>query len=75
MYRTELDGGPDANKMKCPLCHKEVEFGGNPFRPFCSERCKMIDLGRWAGEDYRVPSLEKPPEQIHSSNGHSEDED
>lgn len=27
----------------------------NPWRPFCSERCKMIDLGRWANEEYRVP--------------------
>jgi endogenous inhibitor of DNA gyrase (YacG/DUF329 family) len=27
----------------------------NPFRPFCSERCRMTDLGQWAGESYRVP--------------------
>jgi uncharacterized protein len=61
--------------MKCPTCHKETEFEGNAFRPFCSERCKMIDLGRWAGEQYRVPSVEKPPEEIHASNGNREDED
>ena len=61
--------------MKCPTCHKETEFEGNPFRPFCSERCKMIDLGRWSGEQYRVPSMEKPPEEIHTSNGNREDED
>jgi endogenous inhibitor of DNA gyrase (YacG/DUF329 family) len=32
---------------------------GNPFRPFCSERCKMIDLGAWATESYRIPVQEE----------------
>jgi endogenous inhibitor of DNA gyrase (YacG/DUF329 family) len=42
--------------MRCPLCKKEIDSGsGNRFRPFCSERCQMIDLGAWAGEGYRVP--------------------
>jgi hypothetical protein len=35
---------------------------GNPFRPFCSERCKMIDLGAWAGEEFRIPADKKPEE-------------
>jgi len=62
--------------MKCPTCGKEIKFSPqNPFRPFCSERCKLIDLGKWAGEDYRIPTSEKPPEQIHQSNGNREDED
>ncbi len=47
-------------KVKCPHCRKEIEWIGNPFRPFCSERCKMIDLGAWANEEYRVPG-EPPP--------------
>ena len=34
----------------------------NPFRPFCSERCKMIDLGQWANEVYRVPVEEGKPD-------------
>ena len=33
----------------------------NPFRPFCSERCKLIDLGQWASESYRVPVEESAP--------------
>jgi endogenous inhibitor of DNA gyrase (YacG/DUF329 family) len=33
----------------------EVPFEGNPFRPFCSERCQLTDLGAWAGEKYRIP--------------------
>ena len=34
----------------------------NPYRPFCSERCKLIDLGQWASEAYRIPELEKKEE-------------
>jgi len=61
--------------MKCPGCQKETTFKDNPFRPFCSERCKMIDLGRWAAGDFRVASEEKPTEGIHRANGHAEDSD
>lgn len=41
--------------VKCPKCGKPVEWNGNEFRPFCSERCKMIDFGAWANEEYCVP--------------------
>ena len=40
--------------MKCPTCNKEVEYAGNPYRPFCSERCKLIDLDNWLSERYRI---------------------
>lgn len=40
--------------MKCPICGEPTTWGGNPNRPFCSERCRIIDLGRWAGEEYSV---------------------
>ena len=43
---------------KCPRCGKETAFAGNPFRPFCSERCKLLDLGHWISGDYRVPVVE-----------------
>jgi endogenous inhibitor of DNA gyrase (YacG/DUF329 family) len=44
----------------CPTCGKEhVWDTGNRFRPFCSERCKMIDLGKWANEEYRVAQRER----------------
>jgi endogenous inhibitor of DNA gyrase (YacG/DUF329 family) len=39
--------------MKCPICKKEAEVGGE-FYPFCSERCKIIDLGNWASEKYVI---------------------
>ncbi len=41
-------------QISCPHCRKRVPWEGNSFRPFCSERCRMIDLGRWADEEYRV---------------------
>ena len=44
----------------CPTCGKSVEWGSDTsaWRPFCSERCKLIDLGAWAAERYRVPVVE-----------------
>jgi uncharacterized protein len=42
--------------VKCPICRCEVEWQGNPHRPFCSERCQLIDLGAWTTERYRVPA-------------------
>ena len=47
----------------CPHCGKEHQWDtNNRFRPFCSERCKMIDLGRWASEEYRVEHHETEQE-------------
>ena len=48
--------------MKCPICGKPVEWRDNPFRPFCSERCKLVDLGRWVSEEYSVPGPALPQE-------------
>lgn len=45
--------------MKCPICKKEVPFGA-PEMPFCSERCRLIDLGKWADEEYRIPAEPAP---------------
>jgi uncharacterized protein len=41
--------------VKCPRCGKETEYHGNEFRPFCSERCKLLDFGAWADEKYALP--------------------
>lgn len=41
--------------MKCPTCDKPIEWQDNPYRPFCSERCRLIDLGAWVNEEYTVP--------------------
>ncbi|MEK6744487.1 MAG: DNA gyrase inhibitor YacG [Nitrospirota bacterium] len=45
--------------VRCPVCKKETAWKDNPFRPFCSERCRMIDLGRWAAEEYRIAGEKK----------------
>lgn len=52
--------------INCPYCKKTSIYSDkNPYRPFCSERCKMIDLGDWADEKYRVPTNESvDPETI-----------
>ncbi|CAN5621923.1 hypothetical protein BH18ACI3_BH18ACI3_18910 [soil metagenome] len=42
--------------VKCPKCGKEAEYNGNEFRPFCSERCQLLDFGAWADEEYNLPS-------------------
>jgi endogenous inhibitor of DNA gyrase (YacG/DUF329 family) len=52
-----------ATVVNCPTCSKPVEWRSeNRHRPFCCERCKQIDLGAWANEEYRVPAQEDPPE-------------
>lgn len=46
----------NAQKISCPTCKKpETWYAGNPFKPFCSERCKLIDLGEWANESRKIP--------------------
>lgn len=55
--------------VNCPNCGKSVIWDeSNRYRPFCSERCKLIDLGQWASENYRIPDEQspnsQPPEKI-----------
>lgn len=41
----------------CPQCKTPIQWrGDNPWRPFCSERCKLIDLGAWANEEHAIPA-------------------
>lgn len=45
--------------VNCPVCGALVAWSpDNPYRPFCGQRCKLIDLGEWAAERYRVPAAE-----------------
>lgn len=57
---------PDQNKATCPQCGKPAVLDAdNPWRPFCSERCKLLDLGEWFSGRYAVPAAENedtPPE-------------
>ncbi len=49
--------------VKCPRCGLEVEFHGNEYRPFCSERCKLLDFGAWADEEFSIPSGSDSPNE------------
>ncbi len=44
----------------CPRCGEPSQWQNNVFRPFCSERCKMVDLGAWASDEYRVATQDSP---------------
>lgn len=44
--------------MKCPICRKPVTMS-DPLAPFCSERCRIIDLGNWSSGAYRIPVVEQ----------------
>ena len=53
------------DQIKCPTCNKQNTWTSeNKFRPFCSERCKLIDLGTWADESNRVAGDAINPEDI-----------
>lgn len=52
----------DLKNFPCPQCKKPASLEeSNLFRPFCSERCKMIDLGSWASGEYAIPTNDTPP--------------
>ncbi len=44
-----------AREVPCPRCGTRHAWDGNPWRPFCSERCKLIDLGGWFAESNAIP--------------------
>ena len=45
----------------CPQCISLTRWDNNPWRPFCSERCKLIDLGDWAAERHAIPGDDNAP--------------
>jgi len=49
--------------VKCPICKKPVELS-SPDAPFCSDRCRVIDLGKWASGDYKISSPILDPEML-----------
>jgi hypothetical protein len=47
-------------RVPCPTCGKPAALApDNPWRPFCCERCRSIDLGGWASEAYKIPAKEE----------------
>jgi endogenous inhibitor of DNA gyrase (YacG/DUF329 family) len=59
-------------EVRCPTCRQLTAWEGNPSRPFCSERCKLRDLGNWASEGYRIPG---PPGEAVPEEGEPDDDD
>ena len=55
-------GSANARRARCPRCGTTVAWAGNPNRPFCSLTCRLIDLGAWLDERYRIPGPELPDE-------------
>jgi uncharacterized protein len=50
-------------RVKCPTCRREIDWPQSPYRPFCSERCRLIDLGAWLAEKHAIagePAAEEP---------------
>lgn len=62
-----------ARIVHCPTCRTEVSWEENPHRPFCSERCRLIDLGAWAEDRYRIPGEKLQPDS-EKENGNDEEE-
>ncbi len=68
---------PEAKSARCPVCKQAVQKPPeNTWFPFCSNRCKLVDLSKWLSEEYRVPAqeadgdeaegeLEVPPKRLH----------
>ena len=51
--------------VECPTCGAPVEWSAKSlYRPFCSERCKLIDLGAWASERFRMPTQDAPDDAV-----------
>jgi len=56
-----------ATRVKCPTCQRELEWATAPFRPFCSARCRLIDLGAWLTEQRAIPDDAAPAQESSES--------
>jgi uncharacterized protein len=57
----EREGRGVKSSPTCPICRKPAAARGEQAFPFCSARCRLVDLGRWLDEDYRIPDHELEP--------------
>ena len=69
-------------EVSCPVCKKKFNYFSSEFRPFCCERCRLIDLGQWLSESYAVPAQKLTEEEtqkledlIKDENEQEEDDD
>ena len=60
--------------MRCPICNNRVATPADPTArtpfPFCSDRCKLIDLGRWLDGKYQIPAAEEDADETSYSDSH-----
>jgi endogenous inhibitor of DNA gyrase (YacG/DUF329 family) len=64
-----------ATRVKCPTCHREIDWSSSPFKPFCSERCRLIDLGAWLSEQRAIPGEPLPEDTDGAQADPRQDED
>jgi endogenous inhibitor of DNA gyrase (YacG/DUF329 family) len=68
-------------EVSCPNCGKKFNYFSSEFRPFCCEKCRLIDLGQWLSESYSVPAEKLTPdemetlEKLHHEENHQEEEE
>lgn len=64
--RVKMMSGIPQKIVRCPACSGDSIYAdSNPYRPFCSERCKNVDFGAWASEAFRVPTDAPPEDSIY----------
>ncbi len=64
MKPTDTSASRPPKRVDCPTCGGDTVYApSNPWRPFCSERCKNIDLGAWASEQFRMPDADRSENQ------------
>jgi len=62
-------------RVKCPTCQREIDWSQSRFRPFCSERCKLIDLGGWLTEKHAIPGEPASDETRQGAPGRQDGDD
>ena len=60
-------------RVKCPTCGRETEWQSSAYRPFCSERCRLIDLGAWFTENRSIPGENVDSDTLEPNDGGSPD--
>lgn len=62
-----------ATPVTCPICKQPADFFAPPLGPFCSRRCKLVDLGQWLDEEYRIPDALDPEDLDEAQAGQNDE--
>jgi uncharacterized protein len=74
ILHTDVTTGKPKRRLACPICRTPTTWEENPYRPFCSARCRLIDLGRWADGSYYVEGGPVGCDFLEEPHSHSEDD-